>query len=103
MEKVINLLYDIEQKANLIISRTDEQKAKKRLEIEKEVSLLEKKIMDETNKKIANLQAQVNKELENERKALLDDYTKQEEQLLITYQSNHDALMEEVFHHIVGA
>ena len=103
MEKVINLLYDIEEKANRIISRTDEQKNAERREIDHELSLFESSLTDETNKKIQFLQNQADKELELERKALIDDCAKQIEQLETTFTMNHDALLEHVFQNIIGA
>lgn len=103
MEKVINLLYDIEEKANRIISRTEEQKNSKRREIDHELSLFESSLMDETNKQIQVLQNQADEELELERKALIDDCTKQIEQLESNFTMNHDALVERVFQNIIGA
>ena len=101
MEKVINLLYDIEKKADRIISRTDEQKNAKRREIDRELSKFESSLMEETNKQIQILQNQADKEFELEKKALIDDCTKQLEQLELTYTSNHDALVERVFQNII--
>lgn len=103
MEKVINLLYDIEEKANRIISRTDEQKNAKRREIDHELSLFESSLTDETNKQIQVLQEQADIELELERKALIDDCANQIEQLETTFTTNHDALVERVFQNIIGA
>lgn len=103
MEKVINLLYDIEEKANRIISRTDDQKNAKRREIDDELSIYESSLSDETNKQIQVLQDQADKELELERKALIDDCAKQMEQLETTFTMNHDAFVERVFQNIIGA
>ncbi|WP_455716826.1 hypothetical protein [Anaerosporobacter sp.] len=103
MEKVINLLYDIEEKANRIISRTDDQKNAKRREIDHELSVFENSLAEETNKQIQALQDQADKELELERKALIDDCEKQIEELETTFTMNHDALVERVFQNIIGA
>lgn len=103
MEKVINLLYDIEEKANRIISRTDDQKNAKRREIDQELSVFENALADETNKKIQFLQDQADKDLELERKALIDDCTKQIEQIENTFNMNHGAFLERVFQNIIGA
>lgn len=103
MEKVINLLYDIEEKANRIISRTDEQKNAKRREIDNELSLFEESLTKETNKKIQDLQDQADKDLELERKALIEDCAKQMEQLENSFSLNHDAFVEHVFQNIIGA
>ncbi|WP_167957644.1 hypothetical protein [Anaerosporobacter faecicola] len=103
MEKVINLLYDIEEKANRIISRTDEQKNSKRREIDHELSEFETSLMDETNEKIQLLQKQADQELESEKKALIDDCAKQMDELENTFTKNHDALVEHVLQNIIGA
>lgn len=102
MEKVINLLYDIEKKADRIISRTDEQKNAKRREIDQELSLFESLLMEETNKQIQVLQNQADQELELEKKVLIDDCSKQIEQLETIFTSNHDVLVERVFKNIIG-
>lgn len=103
MEKVLNLLYDIEEKANRIVSRTNEQKNAKRREIEQELSLFENSLTEETNKQIQVLQDEADKELELERKALIDDCAKQLENLETTFTMNHDAFVERVFQNIIGA
>jgi hypothetical protein len=103
MEKVINLLYDIEEKANRIISRTDDQKNAKRREIDDELSTYESSLSVETNKQIQVLQDQADKELELEKKALIDDCAKQLEHLETTFTMNHDAFVEHVFQNIIGA
>lgn len=103
MEKVINLLYDIEEKANRIISRTDEQKKNKCREIDNELALFESSLTEETNNKIQALQRKADQELELERKALINDYNEQINQIETSFNINHDAIVENVFHNIIGA
>jgi len=102
MEKVLNLLYDIEEKANRIISRTEEQKKNKRREIDQELALFESSLTEETNEKIQALQTKADQELELEKKALLDDCSKQLIELETSFNTNHDAYVEQIFNNIIG-
>lgn len=103
MEKVINLLYDIEEKANRIISRTDEQKKAKRKELDNALLKFEESLKEETNKKIQSIQNNANCELEKEKKALLENYANQERQLNTIFEEKHDTFVEHVFSNIIGA
>lgn len=103
MEKVINLLYDIEEKANRIISRTDEQKKAKRKEIDEALAMFEKSLNEDTNKKVQAIQNNANNELEKEKKALLESFAAQEQQLNDRFNKKHDAFVEHVFSNIIGA
>lgn len=103
MEKVINLLYEIEEKANTIMKRADDEKLTLHQELEQNIKQFEKDISEKNKQKLDVLHEKVNKDLQTEIQSLKDDSEKQLKELEYYFSTNHDALVNKVFQHIIGA
>ena len=66
MEKVINLLNDIETKADKILSRVSDDKARLTEEANQKMKSFDSKVQIETNEKLTALRAKANQEVELE-------------------------------------
>ncbi len=97
MEKVINLLSEIEEKADEIMKRANEEKMELHKKLEEDITQLDNSIAADKADRIHALQAQINKELAEERQALINDCNKQLEHMESQYQHNHDALVNKIF------
>ncbi len=102
MEKVIQLLYDIEEKANLIVKRVSDEKKRLNTIYEQEIERFNKEITKERNDKLDVLKSQVEKDLDKERTALLDDCNKQLISLETYYKNSHDDLVDQIFQKIIS-
>lgn len=102
MEKVIQLLYDIEEKANLIVKRVSDEKKRLSTTYEQEVESFNNQIAKERNDRLDVLKLQVSKDLEKERKALIEDCNKQLISFETYYKNNHDVLVEHIFQKIIS-
>lgn len=101
MEKVINLLADIEEKAARIIDRSTEEKSRLYELLTKDLEKLDNDIASDTCKKLSDLQDSMNEELAVERQSLIDDCDKQLQDLDANFSTNHDALVDRVFQRII--
>ena len=103
MEEVINLLYDIEEKATQIVNRANEEKVSLHDALEKNMELLDQTIATENATKLSILQAKVDLELTQEKQALIEDCNKQLVNLEAHYKKDHDALVDEIFQGLIKA
>ena len=103
MEEVINLLYDIEEKANQIVNRASDEKVSLHDALEKDIEKLDQSIATENIAKLSVLQTQVNNELAVEKQALIDDCNKKLADLEAHYIQNHDSLVDKVFQGLIKA
>lgn len=103
MEEVINLLYDIEEKATQIVNRANEEKVSLHDALEKNMELLDQTIATENATKLSVLQAKVDLELTQEKQALIEDCNKQLVNLEAHYKKDHDALVNEIFQGLIKA
>ena len=103
MEEVINLLYDIEEKATQIVNRANEEKVSLHDALEKNMELLDQTIATENATKLSILQAKVDLELTREKQALIEDCNKQLVNLEAHYKKDHDALVNEIFQGLIKA
>lgn len=101
MENMINLLSEIEEKANEIMKRANEEKLDLYKKLEEDMKQLDNSIAADKADKIFALQAQINNELAEEQQALINDCNKQLEQMESQYEHNHDALVDKVFHSLI--
>ena len=62
MEKMIGQLFEIEEKANQIIARANEQKSRLLEDFDRDVAEMEKNIATKTTEKLRFLQEQINDE-----------------------------------------
>lgn len=101
MEKVISLLYDIEEKANQIVTRARDEKISLNKALEDDLAKLDQKTADETAAKLNLLKAQVDIESAKELQALIDDCDKQLAAMDTNYQENHTAIVDKIFQSII--
>lgn len=96
MEKVIDLLSEIEEKADQIIKRASEEKNKLYQELEQNMKSFDKSIEEERTSKLAALKQQADSALEKERQSLIEDCNKQISHIETYYKDNHDALADNI-------
>ncbi|MGB8451107.1 MAG: hypothetical protein WCD89_02135 [Anaerocolumna sp.] len=101
MEKVINLLYDIEEKANQIVKRATEEKIKLYDQLQKEMERLDHDIIAQNTANLEVFKIQVDKELNLEKQALIENCLKQITDMEAAYLDKHDSLADKIFHEII--
>lgn len=101
MEKVINILYDIEEKANNIVKRVNEEKIKLQETLNKDMEALDQSITAEKAEKLRVLKADIDKSLSDEKHTLVDDCKTQLSKMEENYTLNHDTLVNNVFQEII--
>ena len=101
MEKVITVLSEIEDKATKILDRTKDQKQQLYEQLNRDIAKLEQEIRTETNTKLARLQETMNAEIEEEKRTLLENCEEELVSLDTAFQTNHEALAEEIFARII--
>lgn len=102
MEKVLNLLDEIEEKANAILAHTSVEKAALHDQLNKDMEKLDREMEEKTKTQLDELRQKMNEEITNETKHLVESCNKQLEDLEIAYHKNHDKLVETVFLKIIG-
>ncbi|MDF2843865.1 MAG: hypothetical protein K0R00_2291 [Herbinix sp.] len=102
MEKVIGLLFDIEQKANQILDRANDEKNELFEENEKAIAIMEAEIAEANNVKVNQLLKKAEIDLESEKQHLIECSNKQLFDLENRYKANHDSLVDHVFQSIIG-
>jgi uncharacterized protein YaaW (UPF0174 family) len=103
MEKVINFLYDIEEKANNIVKRVNEEKVRLQESFDHDLEELDKSIVAEKAEKLSVLKADIDNKLAIEKQYLIDDCNRQLDKMEENYTQNHDTLVDNVFHEIIKA
>lgn len=102
MEKVINLLYEIEEKANRIIDRVSEEKTVLYQQSLEDIGKFDRKLEGETKKKLNELKAKLDREVEKERQIMIRSNDKLQKDLEQNYKKNHDKFVSTIFHNIIG-
>ena len=97
MEKVIGLLFDIEQKANQIIERANDEKTELFEENEKAIAKMESEITDLNNVKVSKMTEQAKNDFEQEKQQLIESSNNQLSDLELNYKQGHDAIVEKIF------
>lgn len=103
MERVINLLHDIEEKANEIIKRANEEKLKLHTKLQQDMEKYDQEIAKKNEAKLEQLKIKVDKELNQEKQSLVDDCIKQIAKLEADYLDRHSQLAEELFQQIINS
>ncbi len=103
MEKVINVLSEIEDKASKILDRTQDQKQQLYEQLNKDLAKLETDIKADTTAKIDAVQKDMELDIASERKKLLADCQHQIDDLQQSYEKNHDQLVDSIFQSILEA
>lgn len=102
MEKVITLLYDIEEKANRILNRTAEEKATLYQELNAHMEEMDAQINKETQKKLKDIQATFEKEIASDTQALIEASQKHLSEIESNCKQNHDVLVNQIFEQIIA-
>ena len=103
MERTIGRIFEIEEKAKLIIDRANEEKIRLHDEFEVEIAKLEEDINNDNFNKIREYQINAEIELENEKKTLILKSEKQLHDLDELYKNNHSTFVDKVFEGIIRA
>lgn len=102
MEKIINLLSNIEEKSKKILENTSIEKDNLHLNFEESLQKLDEHIQKDMNQRIKELQNHMNQSLEDEKKKLEEACNTQLKSLEDNFTNNHDALVEKAFQQIIG-
>lgn len=102
MEKVLNLLDEIEEKANAILAHTSVEKAALHDKLNKDMEKLDKEMEDKTNQQLNELRKKMNLEITTEKQHLIESCNQQLEELETNYHKNHNKLVEDVFKKVIG-
>ncbi len=102
MEKIINLLSDIEEKSKNILESASTEKDNLHLKFEESLQKLDDHILEDMKVKIKDLQSRMNQSLEDEKKKLEENCNTQLKSLEDNFTNNHDALVEKAFQRIIG-
>lgn len=102
MENVIDLLHDIEEKANQIIKRASDEKVKLHDALKADIDKLDMKITEDTNKKLLELKHKFDEELEAEMKSVTQDWNRQLADLETNFSKNHNTLADKIMKCIIN-
>lgn len=101
MEKVINVLSEIEDKASKILDRTQDQKKQLYEQLNKDLAKLENDIKADTASRIDAMQKEMELDISRERQNLLNDCKEHINSLQTNYEKQHDVLVDQIFHSIL--
>jgi len=102
MEKVINLLNDIETKADKILNRVSDNKAKLNEEMNQKMKSFDSKIQIETNEKLEILRKKANMEVEAELSSIKKEQEEYIKNLEDNFNENCNKYAEEIFQKIIA-
>lgn len=103
MEKVINLLYEIEEKANSVVEEAAGKKAELYENYQKELGSLDEAMEQASKEKLEKLRQKMNEEIGKEHQMLVESLNKELHKLEGNYHKNHDKLVEIMLAKITGA
>ncbi|MBH1942348.1 hypothetical protein I5677_15710 [Mobilitalea sibirica] len=101
MENTIVKLFEIEEKANLIIKRANEEKIRLHDAFEQDIKRMEEKVAADNYNKIRNFQLQTDKELTKEKKSITEKSEKHLIELDDIYKEHHKDFVDKVFENII--
>ncbi len=101
MEKTINKIFEIEEKAKIIIERANQEKLRMHDEFEETLAKMEKEISNKNAAKVSEFKSGIEKELENEKKQLIKKSEKQLADMDEQYQKNREELINRIFDSIL--
>ncbi len=102
MEKVINLLNDIETKAEKILSRVSDDKARLNDEMNQKMKSFDSNVQIETDKKLANLRKKTEKEVKLELSRIQKEQEEYLNQLNEQFDANCEQYVDEIFNRIIA-
>jgi vacuolar-type H+-ATPase subunit H len=103
VENVISILYDIEEKANQIIKRANEEKISLQDGLKEDMKKLDQEIESCNKVQLDALKAQIDNELDCERKTLIEECNKQLSDIETNFMQNYDSLVTKILEGIINA
>lgn len=103
MEKTISRIFEIEEKANLIIDRANKEKIQLYSEFENNLIQMEQRIADETTTRIKDYQEKTDKELSEESLIFAQKCEQQLQELDLFYNENHNNMIQKVYENIISS
>lgn len=101
MEKIIQYLDDIEEKASSIVDRASDEKKQLNATLESDIRAFDNEIIQNRSTKIASLQTAIEKELENELSLLEEDCIKQISEMENNVLNNREVIVYQLFQSII--
>lgn len=102
MEKIIQYLYDIEEKADVIVKRASEEKKRLNLSLETQILEYNESVLKERTTKIDLLKSKVHEDLEKELSLLNEDCNKQINNMEQYFNLHQNELIEKLFQNIIS-
>lgn len=101
MERTIGKIFEIEEKAKLIIDRANREKLRMHDEFDEELVRMERDINEENLRKINIYRSEIEQELEQEKAQMVNKSEKQLKDMDTLYHNNHDDLVNRIFEGIL--
>jgi hypothetical protein len=101
MEKTIGQLFEIESKANQIVNRATEEKARLHDEFEKDIIQMEETIISDNRNKLMALKEQADIDLTNETKILIQNSEKHLNDLEEIRLKKREILVSQIFENLI--
>lgn len=102
MDKVIETLYSIEERAQRIMETTSNEKAALKSEYDLKKSLYEKQVNETTDKKIRELESTLKKQLDDEYNEFKTQTRNSIKTLSMTFEASHVSMAKKIFKQITG-
>lgn len=102
MEKVIQYLDDIEEKASSIVERASEEKKQMNAILESDIRIFEQEVLQTRTSQIAELKLKLEETLQKELSSLEEDCNKQLKDTEQNVAKNREAIVEKLFQSIIN-
>lgn len=101
MEKVLELLCEIEDKANTIINNASSKKNILNEELKQKMDALDRQYATETESKLNEIRQKMEKEISDEHTALVSSCEARLKELDINFEKNREAYVQTIFENII--
>ena len=102
MQKVLDVLCEIEDKAKGILNSTSEQKAVLNQQLHKEMEALDKAYAKQTEAQLNELRQKMEKEIFDEHTALVKSYESRLQNLETDFKKNRETYVQTIFESIIN-
>lgn len=97
MKKIINLLYDVEAKANHILDTVADEKTNLKLKFEAEEKRFDEQVAKDNNVKLEALKSSMEKDFNERKKEIQNNCQKQLSDMDKKYENDRESLVEQIF------
>ena len=101
MKKVLSLLCEIEDNANVILNSTSAKKSALNEQLSKDMEALDLKYANEIEEQLKKLQQKIEKEISNEHDTLVKAFETQLQELNANFQKNRETYVQTIFENII--